>query len=191
LGEDEFVGDSVAARRGPLVVGLLLGAGVSVAVGVYGRVHVPGYEGLPSFGFSSTDTFKAWVGSVVLVLAAAQAVTALWMYGRLPGVCAAPRALGLVHRATGFVAFVLSLPVAAYCLYGFGFAPEPFSARTLVHSIAGCAFYGAFAAKVVFVHTRGLPKWALPAIGALLLTAVVVAWLTGALWLFSVAGLHL
>jgi len=191
LGEDGFVGESVAARRGPLVVGLLLGAGVSVALGVYGRVHVPSYEGLPSFGFSSTDTFKAWVGSVVLVLAAAQAVTALWMYGRLPGVSAAPRALGLVHRATGFVAFVLSLPVAAYCLYGYGFAPEPFSARTLVHSVAGCAFYGAFAAKVVFVHTRGLPKWALPVIGALLLTAVVVAWLTAALWLFSVAGLHL
>lgn len=185
------MGDSAAARRGPLVVGLLLGAGVSVALGVYGRIHVPSYEALPSFGFSSTDTFKAWVGSVVLVLAAAQAVTALWLYGGLPGVAAAPRALGRVHRTTGFVAFVLSLPVAAYCLYGYGFAPAPFSARTLIHSVAGCAFYGAFAAKVVFVHTRGMSKWALPAIGALLLTTVVVVWLTGALWLFSLAGLHL
>ena len=183
--------DSVAARRGALVVGLLLGAGVSVALGVYGRVHVPSYEALPSFGFSSTATFKAWLGSVVVVLAAAQAVTALWMYGRLPGVSAAPRALGRVHRATGFVAFVLSLPVAAYCLYGLGFAPAPFSTRTLVHSVAGCAFYGAFAAKVLFVHTRGLTKWALPVTGALLLTTVVVAWLTSALWLFSVAGLTL
>ena len=89
------------------------------------------------------------------------------------------------------MAFALSLPVAAYCLYGFGFAPAPLSPRTLVHSIAGCAFYGAFAAKVLFVHTRGLPRWALPATGALLLTAVVVAWLTSALWLFSVTGLHL
>jgi hypothetical protein len=185
------MGDLVAVRRGPLVFGLLLGAGVSVALGVYGRVHVPSYEALPSFGFSSTDTFKAWVGSVVLVLAASQAVTALWMYGRLPGVGAAPSALGPVHRGTGFVAFVLSLPVAAYCLYGYGFAPAPFSARTLVHSLAGCAFYGAFAAKVVFVHTRGLPRWTLPVVGALLLTAVVVVWLTSALWLFSVAGVHL
>lgn len=183
--------DSVAARRGALAVGLLLGAGVSVALGVYGRVHVPTYEGLPSFGFSSTATFKAWVGSVVLALAAAQAGTALWLYGRLPGVTGAPRWLGRVHRTTGFVAFGLSLPVAAYCLYGFGFAPAPLSPRTLVHSIAGCAFYGAFAAKVLFVHTRGLPRWALPATGALLLTAVVVAWLTSALWLFSVTGLHL
>ena len=85
----------------------------------------------------------------------------------------------------------LSLPVAAYCLYGYGFAPAPMSARTLIHSVAGCALYGAFAAKVLFVHTRGLPRWALPATGALLLTAVVVVWLTSALWLFSVAGLHL
>src|SRR6478736_2093089 len=136
LEEDGRVEDSVAARRGALAIGLLLGAGVSVALGVYGRVHVPTYEGLPSFGFSSTATFKAW--------------------------------LGRVHRTTGFVAFALSLPVAAYCLYGFGFAPAPLSARTLVHSIAGCAFYGAFAAKVLFVHTRGISRWALPAAGALL-----------------------
>jgi Family of unknown function (DUF6529) len=184
------MGDSVGARRGPLAVGLLLGAGVSVALGVYGRVHVPSYESLPTFGFSSTDTFKAWLGSVVLILAVTQMLTALWMYGRLPAVSAAPRSLGRVHRATGFLAFVLSLPVAAYCLYGYGFAPEPLSTRTLVHSLAGCALYGAFAAKVVFVHSRGLPRWALPVIGALLLTTVVVVWLTGALWLFSVAGVR-
>ena len=47
---------SSAARRGALAVGLLLGAGVSVALGVFGRVHVPTYEGLPSFGFASTTT---------------------------------------------------------------------------------------------------------------------------------------
>ena len=33
-------------------------------------------------------------------------------------------------------------------------APEPLSTRTLVHSLAGCAFYGAFAAKVMLVHAR-------------------------------------
>jgi Family of unknown function (DUF6529) len=38
---------------------------------------------------------------------------------------------------------------------------------------------------------RGLSRWALPATGALLLTAVVVVWLTSALRLFLVAGLHL
>ena len=92
--------------------------------------------------------------------------------------------------ATGFSAFVLSLPVATYCLYGIGFAPVPFTTRTMVHSVAGCAFYGAFCAKVLFVHTRRLPGWALPLVGATLLTAIVVAWLTSALWFFRLSGLH-
>ncbi len=182
--------DQAVSHRGTLVTGLLLCAGVSVALGVYGRLHVPAYGTLPSFGFSSNASFKAWVATVVVVLAAAQLVTALWLYGRLPGIRAAPSRLGMVHRATGLVAFVLSLPVAAYCLYGFGFAPEPLSARTVVHSVAGCAFYGAFAAKVLVVHTRRVPAWAIPIAGALLLTSVVTAWLTSALWLFSVDGLH-
>ena len=179
----------VAPRRWLLVAGLLCCAGLSVALGVYGRVHAPTYAALPTFGFSSTPTFKAWVGTVVLALAASQLVTALWLYGRLPGVRAAPAWLGTAHRATGFSAFALSLPVAAYCLYGFGFAPAPASGRTLLHSLAGCAFYGAFAAKVLLVHTRRLPVWALPLAGAVLLTAVVVAWLTSALWLFTTVGL--
>lgn len=171
-------------------MGLLLCGGVSVALGVYGRVHATTYGALPSFGFSTTATFKAWTGTVVLALAAAQLVTAAWLYGRLPGVAAAPPWLGAVHRTTGFSAFVVSLPVAFYCLYGFGFAPAPFSARTLIHSVAGCVFYGAFAAKVLLVHTRGLPRWAVPAAGALLLTTIAVTWLTSALWLFSVVGIR-
>lgn len=179
----------VATSRWWLMAALLLGAGVSVALGVYGRVHVPTYTSLPSWGFSSTSTFKAWMGTVVLVLAGTQLGTALWLYGRLPGAGPAPAHLAVVHRTTGFVAFAASVPVAAYCLYGFGFAPAPLSARTLVHSLAGCAFYGAFAAKVLLVHTRRLPRWALPLAGALLLSTVVVAWLTSALWLFATVGI--
>jgi hypothetical protein len=184
------VSDSTAAPNGRVAAGLVLGAGVSVALGVYGRVHEPSYSPLQSFGFSSPATFKAWVGSVVLVLVGVQLVTALWLYGRLPGLREAPAWLGTAHRAIGLTAFVLSLPVAAYCLYGFGFAPAPFSTRTLVHSIAGCAFYGAFAAKVLFVHTRRLPGWALPLAGALLFSSLVIAWLTSALWLFSTTGVR-
>lgn len=182
--------EQVVARRGVLVIGLLTAAGVAVALGVYGRLHTPSYGQLPTYGFSTTATFKAWMATAILMLAASQLVTALWMYGRLPGAGRAPSWLGTAHRATGFSAFVLSLPVAAYCLYGIGFAPEPFTTRTMVHSVAGCAFYGAFSAKVLFVHTRRLPGWALPLVGATLLTAVVVAWLTSALWFFRLGGLH-
>jgi len=154
-------------------VGVDIEAGVAVALGVFGRVHEPTYGDLPALGFSSTATFKAWTGTLVVALALVQLVTALWLYGRLPGVRAAPQWLGPAHRASGTLAFVLSLPVAAYCLYGFGFAPEPLSTRTLVHSLAGCAFYGAFAAKVMLVHTRRLPGWALPVAGGL------VVWSSG------------
>ena len=155
-----------------------------------GRVHEPTYGALPALGFSSTATFKAWTGTVVVALALVQLVTALWLYGRLPGVRAAPRWLGRAHRASGTLAFVLSLPVAAYCLYGFGFAPEPFSNRTLVHSLAGCAFYGAFATKVLVVRSRRMPGWALPVVGGLLFTVLVLIWLTSSWWFFNEIGVQ-
>ncbi len=177
-------------RRAPLLAALLLAAGVSVALGVYGRLHSPDYGSLPAFGFTSTMAFKSWAATVVVALALGQLVGALWLYGRLPGVGRAPSWLGSAHRAGGTLAFVVSLPVAAYCLYGVGFAPEPYSTRTLVHSVAGCAVYGAFAAKVVVVHTRRLPVWALPVVGALLLTSIVLVWLTSSLWFFSESGLQ-
>ena len=181
---------TVPERRTALLGALLLGAGVAVALGVYGRVHTPSYTSLPTFGFSSTPAFKAWVGSVVLVLAFVQLTGALWMYGRLPGAGPAPAWLGPAHRGTGALAFVLSLPVAAYCLYGIGFAPTPMTARTLVHSVAGCVFYGAFAAKVILVQARRVPGWALPVVGGLLFTVIVAGWLTSALWFFRLTGVH-
>jgi hypothetical protein len=94
-----------------------------------------------------------------------------------------------VHRASGAGAFVISLPVAFMCLYGLGFSPDPFLMRKLVHSVAGCVFYGAFAAKVVFVHSRRVPGWALPLAGGLLFAMVVLLWWTGARWYFGVEGL--
>jgi Family of unknown function (DUF6529) len=179
--------EQVASRRGVLFGALLLGAGVAVALGVYGRAHTPDFEALPSWGFSGPGAFKSWMASGVLLLALVQLVTALWMYGKL-GARRVPAGLGTFHRVTGSLAFLLSLPVAWMCLYGLGFSPEPVRARTFIHSVAGCAFYGAFAAKVVFVHTKRLPGWALPVAGGLLFTAIVVLWWTGARWWFGVEG---
>ena len=179
--------EQVASRRGVLFGALLLGAGVAVALGVYGRVHTPDFEALPSWGFSGPGAFKTWTATVVLVLAFVQLLTALWMYGKL-GSRPTPPWLGTFHRSTGALAFLLSLPVAWFCLYGLGFSPDPFRPRTFVHSVAGCAFYGAFAAKIMFVHTRRLPGWALPLAGGLLFSSIVVLWWTGARWWFGVEG---
>ena len=101
--------DQLLPRRGPVVAALVLGAGVAVALGVYGRAHTGDYSSLPSLGFSSAGTFKAWATSVVLVLALGQVVGALWLYGRLPGAPPAPAWLGGAHRAGGllFTAIVL------------------------------------------------------------------------------------
>lgn len=182
--------EQVAPRRTTVFAALLVGAGVAVALGVYGHAHHPDYEDLPSMGFSSAGTFKSWTTSVVLVLALGQLAGALWMYGRLPGAGRAPSWLGPAHRACGTLAFLLSLPVAFFCLYGFGFGQMAWSVRVLVHSVAGCALYGAFAAKVIFVHSRRAPSWALPVAGGLLFSLIVVLWYSGAVWFFGVEGVH-
>lgn len=161
---------------------LLVGAGVAVILGVYGRVHDANSRGLPAFGFSSPLVFKVWFGSAVMLLVIVQLVLASWLYGRLPGAGDAPAWVGTAHRATGYTAFVLSLPVGALCLYGFGFNPSPFSGRVLLHSVAGCLLYGAFAAKVIIVRSARMPSWAIPLVGSILFTVIVLVWLSSAVW---------
>ena len=135
------------------------------------------------FGQSAAETFKikSWLASGVLALAAFQIYSALWIYGRLPG--RRPRWLGLAHRISGYAAIVLSLPIAYHCLRAYGFRHG--DRRTVVHSIAGCFFYGAFAAKVIVVRSRRLPGWALPVAGGTMFTLVVVLWYSAALWYFN------
>ena len=127
---------------------------------------------------------KVWLTLVVLILAAGQFITALWMYGKLG--LRRPTWLGPLHRTTGWAAFLISLPVAAACLWALGF--QSLNNRVLAHGLLGCAFYGAFAAKVIVVHSKRLPGWALPAVGGLLLTTVVGASLTSAIWYFATIG---
>ena len=169
---------------------LVVGAGVAVALGALGRALTPEYRALDGFGFSDNLTFKTWLASGVLVLAAGQLLTALWMYGRLPFVRRAPNRLPRVHRTLGVTAFLLTLPVAFCCLFAYGFAPAPMTARTLTHSILGCLFYGAFAVKVMAVRSRRTPAWALPVVGGLLVALVVLLWMTSALWFFQTTGVH-
>jgi Family of unknown function (DUF6529) len=54
-----------------------------------------------------------------------------------------------------------------------------------IHSIASCFFHGAFAAKVVLVHSRRLPGRARPAAGATLAIVPAVLWHTSALWYYT------
>jgi hypothetical protein len=129
---------------------------------------------------------KAWLGTIVVVLALAQLVSALWMYGELPVRRPAPRSLPVVHRWTGTVAFVLSLPVAYHCLWSLGFAET--GTRQVLHSVVGCAFYGAFTTKLLALRVNGLPRLALPIIGGLLVALLTFLWLSSSLWFFTNVG---
>ena len=88
------------------------------------------------------------------------------------------------------MAFVVSLPVAYHCLWSLGLQSDR-GARPLVHGLLGCAFYGAYAAKMLGLRVRGLPGWALPLLGGAVLTTLVLVWLTSALWFFTRSGLPL
>jgi Family of unknown function (DUF6529) len=163
----------------------LAGAAVSVALGVYGRHHDPAGQALFTLGFSGTINMKAWLATGVLVLATVQVFLALWMYGKL-GRLTAPVWVGPTHRLIGTLALVLSLPVAYHCLWSLGFQTS--TTRRLVHSVLGCAFYGAFTTKVLCVRSSRMPGWALPLLGALLFSVLVALWLTSALWFFNHVG---
>jgi hypothetical protein len=178
----------VANRNGLAAVGLL-GAAVAVAMGAYAKVHEPAGRPLFDLGFSGMLQMKTWLTTAAVLLLVVQLVTALWMWGRLPGAGAAPSWAPVLHRWVGSTAFVLTLPVAFHCIWSIGFAT--YSTRALVHSMVGCLFYGAYASKMLALRARGLPSWAVPILGGTVLASLVLVWLTSALWFFTRAGVPL
>ena len=128
---------------------------------------------------------KSALASVALVLALVQVVSALRMYGRI-GSGPASRTVARVHRTSGVLAVLVTLPVAYQCLWGIGF--ESTTTRLLVHSLLGCVFYGFFVAKMLALQIKGVPGWALPWLGGLTFAAFVGIWLTSALWFYTNSG---
>jgi hypothetical protein len=182
-------------------VPVVAGIGVAVALGVYGRVHQPSAVVADVGAFLRLQTVKSWLATGVGLLAVVQVFSALAGYGRLPRVPAWPW-LGTVHRWSGRLALLLSLPVAIHCLYALGIhAAEP---RVLIHSFCGCLFYGAFVAKMLLISRPGsrtgrgisgwaisgwaISGWAVPVAGGLAFAAITGLWLTSALWFFTTVG---
>ena len=158
---------------------------VAVAIYVFGRDHTPDYSGTGLFGRTAQDTLslKSWLATSVLVLAAFQLGSALWMYQVFPRGHPRPRHLVRVHRGSGVALVLVTLPIAYHCMFAYGV--QKFDARIAVHSLAGCFFYGALVAKLTIVRSRRLPGWMLPVAGGTLVTLVVVLWYTSALWYFN------
>ena len=110
----------------------LVGGLVAVALGVYGRVHTPtGYAVGPA-GFSGALAMKAWLTTGAFVLAVVQILSALVMWGRIK--LDVPW-IGALHRWSGRVAFLLTLPVAFHCLYALGAQFDV--PRVMIHSLLG------------------------------------------------------
>ncbi|MFB6604898.1 DUF6529 family protein [Streptomyces noursei] len=169
------------------VLWLLLPLAVIAALLWYGLVHTP--EPRRSlFGMQGPAVIllKTQLGSALLGLVLIQLLLALWMYGRLPGLRAAPHRVGTAHRLIGAFAFLFSIPIAQQCVIAYGVSLT--GPRQALHSLAGCFLYGAFVAKVVVVRHRRWPGWALPLAGGALVTVIVLAWYSAAFWYLN--GFH-
>ena len=167
-----------------LLIAIGLGAVVAIALGVYGNVHDPSQELVFTLFFQSTIAMKVWFATFAIAFAFVQVTSALWLYGKLG--LQVPSWLGAVHRISGRLAFLFTLPVAYHCLWSLGF--QETDTRVLAHSLLGCLFYGAFAAKVTIVRSKNLPGLALPIAGGTLFAILVGVWLTSARWFITEQG---
>jgi hypothetical protein len=180
---DDTVNKTVSIQ---VAAAALAGGAVAVALGTYGRVHDPTFRPIADFGFPSVLDMKVWLATCAAALVVVQLASALWMYGKLPVRRTTPRHTAAVHRWSGTMAFLLTLPVAYHCMWSLGFAET--GARQVTHSILGCAFYGAFATKMLVLRIDRLPRLVLPLCGGLLVTLLTGLWLTSSLWFFTNVG---
>jgi Family of unknown function (DUF6529) len=141
------------------------------------------YADLVTTVFSSTIAAKAWFASAAVILALVQVTTAARIYGKLSFLPERGRTVARVHRWSGRIAFLCTLPVFFHCVTILGFQTP--DARVAIHSVVGTFVYGVFVAKVLIVRDRSLPGWALPTAGLTLASTLVVLWLTSALWYFT------
>jgi len=143
--------------------------------------HDPRSKGYFRLFFEDPIHLKAGFATAVVVLACFQLFTAAWIFRKLPW--PKPAWVNPVHRWSGRLAFLLTLPVAYHCIFKLGFQ-DP-STRVLAHSLFGCAVYGAFAAKVTIVRLHNFPRFVLPVAGGLLFAVLVGVWWTSAVWLYG------
>jgi Family of unknown function (DUF6529) len=176
--------DPEVQTRSPLLIAAAIGAAISVSLGAYGRLHDP--TGVPNLVFVRVEKMlplKSWLATVAVLLAVCQVVTALIMWGRIGNPDRTPSWIKPAHRWTGTAAFLASLPVAYHCLWAVGF--QTTTTRALLHSVFGCAFYGAFASKMLLLRAKRIPQWTLPIAGGLLVTLLTAIWVTSSLWFFT------
>ena len=179
--------DAPRQHRLWLAAALVVFALVSLTVGVVAKHNAPGLYP-PSYlklFFSDPMHLKAWLATAAMALACFQVVTAAHIYSRLRLPMGA--AVTAVHRWSGRLAILLTLPVAYHCIFLLGYGD--YSTRVQVHSLLGSVVYGAVIAKVLIVRGGSrFPGWALPLAGGTLFAILLGLWLTSSLWFFQNVG---
>ena len=179
-------------KRSPqwLLAPLLAFAFFALLAGLLAKAYAPeagesrgGYFDLV---FSDTIHMKAWLASLAVALAVFQLFTAAWIFHRLPW--EKPAWVNPVHRWSGRLAFAVTLPIAYHCIFKLGF--QSGQTRVLWHSLLGCAFYGAFAAKITIVELKRFPTAVLPVAGGFLFAVLIGVWYTSAVWFFRLVGVE-
>ena len=134
--------------------------------------------------FTSTIAAKAWFASAAVVFAIVQVSTGARIFGKLQRLIPLPRPWpNRIHRWSGRLAILCTLPVAFHCIFILGFRST--DARVLAHSIFGSFVYGVIAVKVFFVHDHDHPSWTLPVVGGTLFAVLATLWATSAYWYFT------
>lgn len=152
------------------------------------------YTEIVTWVFSSTIAAKAWLASAAVVLVIVQVLTASRMWGRIGRLLPFEvPAVARVHRWSGRLAFVFTLPVFFHCVFILGFKTTDW--RVALHAVVGSVLYGIFAAKVLVIRARkatpaesatpSYPHWVLPVLGGTLAAALMTLWLTSSLWYFT------
>src|ERR1043165_6921473 len=142
------------------------------------------YTDIMTSVFTSTIAAKAWFATAAIVLAIVQVATGARIFGKLQRFIPIGRPyVNRIHRWSGRLAFLCTLPVAFHCIFLLGF--QTVNARVLPHSILGSFVYGVFAVKFFFVRDRDHPRWTLPVVGGTLFAVLVTLWATSAYWYFT------
>lgn len=142
------------------------------------------YTNIVTSVFSSTIAAKAWFASAAFVLAFVQVSTGARIFGKLHRLIPlSPGTVAPIHRWSGRLAVLCTVPVAFHCIFILGFSS--YSTRVLAHSILGSFVYGVLVVKLLMVHSRRYPGWALPVAGGLMFAVLVGLWATSAAWYFT------
>ena len=119
-------------------------------------------------GFTGMLQLKAWLATAALVLVVVSGHRAVAV-GTAAGSAGTPRLARTGAPVERRRRLRLSVPVAVHCVWSLGFVTS--TPRVLAHSALGCAFYGAYAAKMLGLRLRGTPRWLIPVLGGTMFTS--------------------